>query len=60
MIAILAHFYFIDTKQRRTHMVQNMNHGGVSERLLNLESFLIKIYILYFKEVPLANNTKVG
>lgn len=60
MIAILGHFYFIDTKARRTSMVANMNQGGVNDRLLNLESFLIKISILYFKEVPLSNNQKVG
>ena len=57
-ISILSHFYFVDTKERRTSMVNFMNDGNVNERLLNLESFLIKIAIVYFKEIPLSNTTK--
>lgn len=57
-ISILSHFYFIDAKEMRTTMVNYMNEGGVNDRLLNLESFLIKIAIQYFKEVPLTNHEK--
>ena len=57
-ISILSHFYFIDTKERRTTMVSFLNEGSVNDRLLNLESFLIKISIQYFKEVPLTNTAK--
>lgn len=57
-ISILGTFYFIDTKKKRTTMVPYMEEGSVSDRLLNLESYLIKVGIAYIKEIPFDSSNK--
>lgn len=57
-IAILGHFYFMDTKKRRTTMVAYMQEGSFNDKLLNLESYLIKVGIQYVKEVPVGDVEK--
>ena len=57
-ITILGHFYFIDTKKRRTTMVTYMQEGSINDRILNLESYVIRIGIQYLKEIPVSDVQK--
>ena len=55
LISILGSFYFIDSKKKRTSMIEFMADGEVSDKLLNLESYLFKTAIIYLKVVPASN-----